>query len=75
LTGSNPWQADYANIHGEYVQEDLAAVRLSDYKIPLEDNFFLAKMFGSDALGRLPTAGQDRICRTMLGLIGRNTET
>ena len=43
--------------------------------IPIEDNPFLGQLLGSDALGRLPTAGQDRIRRTMLGLIGRNTET
>jgi hypothetical protein len=34
-------------------------------------NPFLAKLFGPDVLGRLPTSGQDRIWRTMLGLIGR----
>ncbi|KAG1733765.1 armadillo-type protein [Suillus occidentalis] len=28
-------------------------------------------LFGPDVLGRLPTSGQDRIRRTMLGLIGR----
>jgi hypothetical protein len=43
--------------------------------IPLEDNPFLVQMFGSDAVGRLPSAGQDRIRGTLLGLIGRNTET
>lgn len=41
--------------------------------VPLEDNPFLAQLFGPDVLGRLPTAGQDRIRRTMLGLIGMNT--
>ena len=40
--------------------------------VPLEDNPFLAQLFGPDILGRLPTAGQDRIRRTMLGLIGKN---
>lgn len=40
--------------------------------VPLEDNLFLARLFGPDVLGRLPTSGQDRIRRTMLGLIGRS---
>jgi hypothetical protein len=40
--------------------------------VPLEDNPFLARLFGPDVLGRLPTSGQDRIRRTMLGLIGRS---
>jgi hypothetical protein len=40
--------------------------------IPLEENHFLAQLFGTDILGRFPTAGQDRIRRTMLALIGMN---
>jgi hypothetical protein len=40
--------------------------------IPLEENPFLVQLFGSDVLGRFPTAGQDRIRRTMLALIGMN---
>lgn len=39
--------------------------------VPLEDNHFIAQLFGPDVLGRLPTTGQDRIRRTTLGLIGK----
>lgn len=38
--------------------------------VPLEDNQFIARLFGPDVLGRLPTTGQDRIRRTALSLIG-----
>jgi hypothetical protein len=38
--------------------------------VPLEDNQFIARLFGPDVLGRLPTTGQDRIRRTALSLMG-----
>ena len=38
--------------------------------VPLEDNPFIARLFGPDVLGRLPTTGQDRIRRTALSLTG-----
>ena len=38
--------------------------------VPLEDNPFIARLFGPDILGRLPTTGQDKIRRTTLSLTG-----
>jgi hypothetical protein len=65
------------NILHQEIEAILHCIMSIQEAIPLEDNLFLAQMFGSDsdALGRFPAAGQDRIRRTMLGLIGRNTET
>lgn len=39
--------------------------------VPLEDNPHLARIFGPDILGRLPTTGQDRVRRTALAIIGQ----
>ena len=37
---------------------------------PLEDNQFLARLFGPDVPGRLPTTGQEKIQHTALSLPG-----
>jgi len=63
------------NTSRQEIEATLHCIMSIQEAIPLEDNPFLAQLFASDAPGRLPTAGQDRIRRTMLGLIGRNTET
>ncbi len=38
--------------------------------IPLEDNPHLARIFGPEILGRLPTSGCERVRRTAIILIG-----
>lgn len=58
--GSQGWEEIEATLH---------CIMSIQEAVPLEDNPFLAKLFGPDVLGRLPTSGQDRIRRTMLGLI------
>jgi len=63
------------NTSRQEIEATLHCIMSIQEAILLEDNPFLAQLFGSDALGRLPTAGQDRIRKTTLGLIGRNTET
>ena len=40
--------------------------------VPLEDDQSIARLFGPDVLGRLPTTGQDRIRRTALSLTGKS---
>ncbi|KAG2354786.1 ARM repeat-containing protein [Suillus spraguei] len=60
--GSQGWEEIEATLH---------CIMSIQEAVPLEDNHFLARLFGPDVLGRLPTSGQDRIRRTMLGLIGR----
>lgn len=39
--------------------------------VPLEDNSFLSQLFSIEIFGAFPTAGQDRVRRTMLSLIGQ----
>ncbi|KAG1808060.1 armadillo-type protein [Suillus subaureus] len=58
--GSQGWEEIEATLH---------CIMSIQEAVPLEDNPFLARLFGPDVLGRLPTSGQDRIRRTMLGLI------
>ncbi|KAG1884709.1 armadillo-type protein [Suillus subluteus] len=53
----------------EEIEVTLHCIMSIQEAVPLEDNPFLARLFGPDVLGRLPTSGQDRIYRTMLGLI------
>jgi hypothetical protein len=38
--------------------------------VPVEDNSHMKRLFGPEILGRLPTAGQERVRRTTLGLLG-----
>ncbi|KAG2116288.1 hypothetical protein DEU56DRAFT_919267 [Suillus clintonianus] len=56
----------------EEIEATLHCIMSIQEAAPLEDNPFLARLFGPDVLGRLPTSGQERIRRTMLGLIGRS---
>ncbi|KAF9237195.1 armadillo-type protein [Melanogaster broomeanus] len=58
---SNGWEEIEATLH---------CIMSVQEAIPLEDNPFLARLFGSDVLGRLPTTEQDRIRRTTLALAG-----
>jgi hypothetical protein len=58
--GSQGWEEIEATLH---------CIMSIQEAVPLEDNPILARLFGPDVLGRLPTSGQDRIRRTMLGLI------
>jgi hypothetical protein len=62
----------FKTLHQE-IEATLHCIMSIQEAVPLKDNPFLAQLFGPDVLGRLPTAGQDRIRRTMLGLIGMNT--
>jgi len=76
--GSEPfnWSVNRSfNTSRQEIEAILHCIMSIQEAIPPEDNLFLAELLRSDALGRSPTAGQDRIRRTMLGLIGRNTET
>jgi hypothetical protein len=61
------------NTLGQEIEAALHCTMLIQEAIPLEENPFLAQLFGSDVLGRFPTAGQDRIRRTMPALIGMNS--
>ncbi|EGN94778.1 hypothetical protein SERLA73DRAFT_171188 [Serpula lacrymans var. lacrymans S7.3] len=54
----------------EDIEATLHCIMSIQEAIPLEDNPFLARLFGHEVLGRLPRTGQDRIRRTTLGLIG-----
>lgn len=40
--------------------------------VPLEENTHLARLFGSEVLGRLPTTGNERVRRTAVILIGKS---
>jgi hypothetical protein len=60
------------NTYYQEIEATLHCIMSIQEAVPLEDNPVLAKLFGPDVLGRLPTSGQDRIRRTMLGLIGRS---
>jgi hypothetical protein len=52
------------------VEATLHCVMSIQEAVPLEPNKHLSLLFGSDVLGRLPTSGNYRVQRTMLGLIG-----
>jgi hypothetical protein len=52
------------------VEATLHCVMSIQEAVPLEPNKHLSLLFGSDILGRLPTSGNHRVQRTMLGLIG-----
>ncbi|KAF8553854.1 ARM repeat-containing protein [Imleria badia] len=54
----------------EEIEATLHCIMSVQEAVPLEDNQFIARLFGSNVLGRLPTTGQDRIRRTALSLTG-----
>ncbi|KAF9228193.1 ARM repeat-containing protein [Gyrodon lividus] len=54
----------------EEIEATLHCVMSVQEAVPLEDNPLIARLFGPDVLGRLPTTGQDRIRRTALSLTG-----
>ncbi|KIJ61703.1 hypothetical protein HYDPIDRAFT_115503 [Hydnomerulius pinastri MD-312] len=54
----------------EEIEATLHCIMSVQEAIPLEDNPFIAQLFGPGVLGRLPTTGQDRVRRTALGLAG-----
>ncbi|KAI6014180.1 armadillo-type protein [Pisolithus marmoratus] len=54
----------------EEVEATLHCIMSIQEALPLEDNPLVSQLFGSEVLGHLPRAGQDRVRRTMLGLIG-----
>ncbi|KAG9308679.1 armadillo-type protein [Chiua virens] len=58
---SNGWEDIEATLH---------CIMSVQEAVPLEDNQFIARLFGPDVLGRLPTTGPDRIRRTALSLAG-----
>lgn len=76
---STGWEARRsADSHGtelhatcsQEIEATLHCIMSVQEAVPLEDNQFIAQLFGADVLGRLPTTGQDRIRRTILGLTG-----
>jgi hypothetical protein len=56
------------------VEATLHCVMCVQEAVPLENNSNLARLFGPEILGRLPTTGHDRVRRTTLGIIGENLE-
>ncbi|KAH0833884.1 armadillo-type protein [Lanmaoa asiatica] len=59
---SNGWEEIEATLH---------CIMSVQEAVPLEDNQFIARLFGPNVLGCLPTTGQDRIRRTALSLTVR----
>ncbi|KAH7905355.1 armadillo-type protein [Hygrophoropsis aurantiaca] len=54
----------------EEIEASLHCIMSVQEGVPLEDNQRLGVLFGTEVLGRLPTAGNDRIRRTTLSLLG-----
>lgn len=54
----------------EEIEATLHCIMSVQEALPLEDNPLVSQLFGSEVLGHLPRVGQDRVRRTMLGLIG-----
>ncbi|KAH7882096.1 armadillo-type protein, partial [Phlebopus sp. FC_14] len=54
----------------EEIEATLHCIMSVQEAIPLEDNPFIARLFGAEVLGRLPTMGTDRVRRTALSLAG-----
>ncbi|KAI6113429.1 armadillo-type protein [Pisolithus croceorrhizus] len=54
----------------EEIEATLHCIMSIQEALPLEDNPLVSQLFGSEILGHLPRVGQDRVRRTMLGLIG-----
>jgi len=52
------------------IEATLHCVMSIQEAIPLDENPHLSRLFSSEILERFPTAGQDRIRRTVLGTIG-----
>ncbi|KAH9966317.1 ARM repeat-containing protein [Lactifluus volemus] len=54
----------------EEIEATLHCVMSIQEAVPLEPNQHLSRLFSPEILGQLPTSGNHRIQRTMLGLIG-----
>ncbi|KAI6009284.1 armadillo-type protein [Pisolithus marmoratus] len=54
----------------EEIEATLHCIMSIQEALPLEDNPLVSQLFGSEVLGHLPRVGQDRVRRTMLGLVG-----
>src|ERR1700675_2463083 len=53
------------------IEATLHCVMSIQEAVPLEGNSHLKRLFSPDILGKLPTTGQNRVRRTVLGIIGK----
>ncbi|KAI0686931.1 ARM repeat-containing protein [Cytidiella melzeri] len=61
---------DIAHPQWEEIEGTLHCIMAVQEGVPLEDNPHLARLFGQEILGRLPTSGGTRVRRTAVLLIG-----
>jgi|ERR1700722_8634148 len=60
----------HAYCHPQEIEATLHCVMSIQEAVPQEHNHHLARLFSPEILGRLPTAGHNRVRRTTLGIIG-----
>ena len=66
---SNRMNSSYTRLQN--AEATLHCIMSIQEAMEMEKTPYLARLFGPDILGRLPTTGRSRIRRTMLNVIGK----